>query len=461
MAWMTIDTGDTAWVLLASALVMLMTPGLALFYGGMVRRKNVVGTMVQTFAVLALVSILWVIVGYSLAFGPSKGGIIGGLDWAFLSGVSASEPNPDYAGTIPHQAFMVFQMMFAIITPALLLGAVAERMRFRAMLLFVALWSLLVYAPLAHWVWGVGGWLRGAGSLDFAGGLVVHVSSGVGALAAALYLGRRRGHRRDTMAPNNLPLVLLGAGLLWFGWFGFNAGSAVASGALATSAFVATHVATAAAALGWVVAEMVHRGKPSALGLASGAVAGLVAVTPASGFVTPIGGLLLGLLAGPICYAAVQWKNKAGFDDALDAWGIHGVGGTWGAVATGIFATVAVNAAGKNGLLSSATGALGFHAENASVLVPQLLGVAVAWGFAFVATFVLLFAVDRVVAVRVSSEEEAVGLDHAEHGETGYAVCACPVHSARREGPPAPGGGNPTGVVTMAAVLSDAPRTKK
>jgi Amt family ammonium transporter len=344
-----------------------MTPGLALFYGGTVRQKNVLGTIMQSFVALGVVTVQWVLIGYSLSFGPDIKGIIGGLQWAGLQGVGLA-PNPDYAATVPHQAFMMFQMMFAIITPALISGAFAERFKFSTYLVFVLLWSTLVYAPLAHWVWGVGGWLRSLGSLDFAGGLVVHISSGVSALAAAIIIGKRKGHGHEHMPPHNLTMTLLGATLLWFGWFGFNGGSALASGALATSAFLTTHIAAATATLSWIFVEWRHRGKPTLLGAASGAVAGLVAITPASGFVGPLAALLIGLCAGALCYFGVNIKNYFGFDDSLDAVGVHGVGGIFGALATGLFASKAINAAGADGAFFG----------NPSLLLIQLLSVAVA-----------------------------------------------------------------------------------
>lgn len=353
-----IDTGDTTWVLVSTAMVLAMTaPGLALFYGGMVRSKNALGTIMQSFIILCLISVQWVLWGYSLAFGPDKGHIIGGLEWLGLNGVGL-DPNPDYAATIPHQAFMMFQMMFAVITPALITGAFAERMKFSAFLIFTLVWATFIYDPLAHWVWAVGGWIRNFGALDFAGGTVVHISSGASALACALVLKARLGYGKEHMAPHNLPMTVLGASLLWFGWFGFNAGSAVSSGALATSAFVVTNTATAAAGLSWMLAEWMHRGKPTVLGAASGAVAGLVAITPAAGFVGPIASILIGLGAGVICYTAVMMKAKFGYDDSLDVVGIHGVGGTFGALATGIFASKAVNAAGADGLLYGNPGQL-------------------------------------------------------------------------------------------------------
>ena len=406
-----VDTGDTAWVLISSALVMLMTPGLALFYGGMVRRKNVLGTIMQSFIALGVITILWVLYGYSLSFGPDKWHIIGGLEWAGLRGVGL-EPNPDYAATIPHQAFMIFQMMFAVITPALITGAFAERFKFKAYLLFLILWATVVYFPLAHWVWGVGGWIRELGALDFAGGLVVHISSGVSALAAAIIVGKRRKHGVEQMAPHNLTMTLLGAALLWFGWFGFNGGSAVASGSLATSAFVVTHIATAAAALSWMFAEWMHRNKPTALGAASGAVAGLVAITPASGFVGPMPALVIGLVAGVLCYMAVNLKARLGYDDSLDAVGVHGVGGTWGAIATGLFASKLINSAGNNGLFYG----------NASLLLNQIISVGAAWIYSFVATLAILKVIDWTIGLRVSEEDEADGLDLSQHGESGYTL---------------------------------------
>ena len=406
-----VDTGDTAWVLISSALVMLMTPGLALFYGGMVRRKNVLGTIMQSFIALGVITILWVLYGYSLSFGPDKWHIIGGLEWVGLKGVGL-EPNPDYAATIPHQAFMIFQMMFAVITPALITGAFAERFKFKAYLLFLVLWATVVYFPMAHWVWGVGGWIRELGALDFAGGLVVHISSGVSALAAAIIVGKRRKHGVEQMAPHNLTMTLLGAALLWFGWFGFNGGSAVASGSLATSAFVVTHIATAAAALSWMFAEWMHRNKPTALGAASGAVAGLVAITPASGFVGPMPALVIGLVAGVLCYMAVNLKARLGYDDSLDAVGVHGVGGTWGAIATGLFASKLINSAGNDGLFYG----------NASLLLNQIISVGAVWIYSFVATLAILKVIDWTVGLRVSEEDEADGLDLSQHGESGYTL---------------------------------------
>ena len=405
-----IDTGDTAWMLASAALVLLMTPGLALFYGGMVRKKNVLGTIMQSMIMIALISIQWVLFGYSLSFGPDQGGIIGSLAWVGLKGVGLA-PNPDYAATIPHQAFMIYQAMFAIITPALITGAFSERMKFSTFLVFSLLWATLVYDPLAHWVWGVGGWMRNLGALDFAGGTVVHISSGVSALATALYMGKRIGYGREPMPPHNLPMTVLGAGILWFGWFGFNGGSALASGALAVSAFVVTHLAAAAAALTWMAIEWSHRGKPTVLGAVSGAVAGLVAITPASGFVGPISSILLGIGGGFVCYfGAVILKNKLGYDDSLDAFGVHGLGGTFGAIATGLFASKAVNAAGSDGLFFG----------NPSLVLIQAITVVATWLFAFAATWVLLKVLDATMGLRVSKEGEVTGLDMSEHGESSY-----------------------------------------
>jgi Amt family ammonium transporter len=406
---MKIDSGDTTWMLISTALVMLMTPGLALFYGGMVRQKNVLGTILQSFVALGVVTVQWVLIGYSLSFGPDINGLIGSLQWIGLNGVGL-DPNPDYAATIPHQSFMMFQMMFAIITPALISGAFAERFKFSAYLAFVLLWSTFVYAPLAHWVWGAGGWLRSLGVLDFAGGLVVHISSGISALAAALIIGKRKGHGHEHMPPHNLTMTLLGAALLWFGWFGFNGGSAVASGALATSAFTTTHISAAAAVLSWLFVEWKHRGKPTLLGAASGAVAGLVAITPASGFVSPLAALAIGFCVGAICYFGVNIKNIFGFDDSLDAFGIHGIGGMFGAIATGIFASKALNTSGADGLLFG----------NPSLLLAQLISVGVTIVYAFSITWIILKVIDWSIGLRVPEEEEVEGLDLSQHGESGY-----------------------------------------
>ncbi len=404
-----IDTGDTAWMLMSAALVLLMTPGLALFYGGMVRAKNVLGTIMHSFIIMALISVQWVLFGYSLAFGPDLRGIIGSLSWLGLSGVGL-DPYPDYAGTVPHQAFMIYQAMFAIITPALITGAIAERMKFKTFIVFTLLWTTLVYDPLAHWVWGVGGWMRKMGALDFAGGTVVHISSGISALAAAILVGKRKGYRTEPMAPHNLPMTITGAAILWFGWFGFNAGSAIAAGKLSTNAFVVTHFATAAAALSWAAAEWIYKGKATTLGAASGAVAGLVAITPASGFVGPLSALIIGFGAGILCYMGIMMKNRFGYDDSLDVVGVHGVGGTWGALATGLFASKAINDAGDNGLFFG----------NASLLGIQAVAVLATWLYAFVITLIILKILDWTMGLRVTHEEEETGLDLSQHSETGY-----------------------------------------
>jgi len=410
----TINSGDTSWLLTSSALVLLMTaPGLALFYGGMVRRKNVLAILMQSFILAALVSIQWVLFGYSLAFSPGNA-LIGGLHWIGLRGVSATQAYPAYAATVPHQAYMIFQCMFAVITPALITGAFAERISFKGFLVFSLLWMTLIYDPLAHWVWGVDGWLHRLGALDFAGGTVVHISSGTSALAAALIVGQRRGLWREPMPPHNLTLTLTGAGLLWFGWFGFNAGSALAANGLATSAFVATHLGAAAAALGWVFAEWIMLGKPTTLGVASGVVAGLVAITPASGYVGPISAIVIGAAAGVLCFFAVRMKRRFGYDDALDVVGVHAVGGIWGALATGLFASVAVNAAGADGLFFG----------NPGQLVIQAVAVTASIAFAFLGSLVLLGLTDALVGLRVSDEAERVGLDLSEHEENAYELGA-------------------------------------
>ena len=406
-----INAGDTAFILICAALVMFMTPGLALFYAGMVRTKNVLATIMQSFIVIGLVSVVWVLWGYSLAFGPDVGGIIGDLSWFGLTGVGLA-PSPDYAGTIPHQAFMVFQGMFAIITPALITGAFAERMKFSTFLVFIILWSTLVYSPLAHWVWGAGGWLGAMGALDFAGGTVVHISSGVSALAAVLLISKRKGYGKESFIPHNLPMTITGATILWFGWFGFNAGSALAVNGLAAGAFVTTHVAAAAAALTWVFAEWIHRKKPTTLGAASGVVAGLVAITPAAGFVGPMSALIIGGLAGIICYMGVLAKSKLGYDDALDVVGIHGLGGAWGALATGLFASVAVNPDGANGLFFG----------NPEQLWIQFLSILITCIFAFVMTVIIFKVLDWTMGLRVSDEEEVRGLDISQHSETAYSL---------------------------------------
>lgn len=406
---MKVDTGDTTWILISSAMVMLMTPGLALFYGGMVRAKNVLGTIMQSFIALGVITIQWVLFGYSLAFGPDRGGLIGSLDWVGLRGVGL-DPFPDYSATIPHQAFMIFQMMFAVITPALITGAFAERFKFKTYLVFLILWTTFVYDPLAHWVWAVGGWIRELGALDFAGGLVVHISSGIAALAATLVVGKRRGYGDQPMPPHNLTMTLLGAALLWFGWFGFNGGSAVASGSLAVNAFVVTHISTASATLSWMITEWAYRGNPTVLGAASGAVAGLVAITPASGFVGPVSAILIGFLAGMICYFAVNIKNRLGYDDSLDVVGVHGVGGTWGALATGLFASKAINPGGNDGLFFG----------NLSLIGIQALSVVSAWVYSFVVTLIILKFLDWSMGLRISEEHEINGLDISLHGEAGY-----------------------------------------
>jgi Amt family ammonium transporter len=405
-----IDSGDTAWMLTSSALVLLMTaPGLALFYAGLVRRKNALGTIMQSFIILALISIQWALWGYSLAFGPDMGGIIGSLAWVGLRGVGL-DPNPDYAATIPHQAYMIYQMMFAVITPALITGAVAERMKFSAFLLFTVLWATLIYDPLAHWVWGMGGWLRTMGALDFAGGTAVHISSGMSALAAALIVGRRRGHPGEPMPPHNLTMTVTGAALLWFGWFGFNAGSAAAANRLATNAFVVTHLATAAAALAWMFAEWSSRGYPTVLGAASGAVAGLVAITPASGFVGPMPAIIIGAGGGILCFSACMLKARLGYDDSLDVVGVHGVGGTWGALATGLFASKAINPDAADGLFFG----------NPHQLLVQVIAVLACMVLAFVGTVILLKLVDALIGLRISDEEEQTGLDLSQHDENAY-----------------------------------------
>ena len=415
-----ISNADNAWMLVSSALVLMMSgPGLALFYGGLVRKKNILGTMMQTFAMMAVITVLWALVSYSLAFGTGNA-FIGSLHNVMLHGVPVDRPITEYAPTIPGQTFMVYQLMFAIITPALITGAFAERMKFSSMLVFLVLWALLVYSPMAHMVWGIGGLLNASlggkfPCLDFAGGTVVHVTSGVSALVTALYLGKRIGYPQKPMPPHSVVLSFVGACLLWVGWFGFNAGSALASGSLATSAFVNTHFAAAAAALGWLAAEWVRNGKPSALGGISGAVAGLVGITPAAGFVTPMGALWIGLITGVFCfYMVVKVKNIFGYDDSLDAFGVHGSGGTLGAILTGLFAHSAINpifGAGK---------ATGFFEGNHHQLLNQFVGVAIAWVVSIAGTLIILFVVDKLMGLRVSEDEEREGLDLTQHGEEGY-----------------------------------------
>jgi Amt family ammonium transporter len=408
-----IDYGDTAWVLVSSALVMAMTaPGLALFYGGLVRRKNVLSTMMQSFFLLCLVSLQWILWGYTLAFGPDAGHVIGNLSWFALRGVGMA-PNPDYAATIPHQLFMAYQMMFAVITPALITGAFAERIKFPAFVVFALLWTTLVYDPIAHWVWARDGWLRNLGALDFAGGTVVHISSGISALVFALVIGKRSGYPRVTPPPHNMTYTLVGAALLWFGWFGFNAGSALAANELAVSAFINTNTAAAAAALGWLVIDWFVTRKPTVLGAATGAVAGLVAITPAAGFVTPMAAIAIGVLVALVCYLAVAViKQKLGYDDSLDAFGVHGVGGTVGALLTGVFATKLINPAGADGLLSG----------NLRQLGVQALGVAAIIVYAAAVTLALTKLLDLVMGLRVRDEEEAIGLDNTQHRESAYTL---------------------------------------
>jgi Amt family ammonium transporter len=406
-----VDTGDTAWVLVSAALVMLMTPGLAFFYGGLVRRKNMLSVLMQCLMILCLISLQWVVLGYSLSFAPGNS-LIGGLKWLFLSGVGLA-PNPDYAATIPHEVFMMFQMMFAVITPALIIGAFAERMKFSSLCVFMLLWATFVYDPVAHWVWGVGGFLRQWGALDFAGGTVVHINAGMTALASALVLGRRQGYPEGISPPHNLPFAVLGAALLWFGWFGFNAGSALGAGGLAGSAFTVTHVAAAAAGLTWALLDWIKHKKPTTLGMITGAVAGLVSITPASGFVTPAGAIWIGIGAGLIPWFVVTYiKGSLGYDDSLDAFGVHGVGGMWGAIATGLFATKSVNPAGADGLLYG----------NPVLLWIQIKTVLITVVFSFVVGYVLLKLVEAFMGLRVSEHEERVGLDLALHREAAYTV---------------------------------------
>ena len=406
-----IDAGDTAFVLLSAALVMLMTPGLAMFYGGMARKKNVLGTIMHSFIAIAIVSVQWILIGYSLSFGPDIKGIIGGLDWVFLRGVGTA-PNADYAPTVPHLAFMIYQAMFAVITPALISGAVAERMKFSAYLLFTLVWTTIVYDPVAHWVWGTGGWMKNIGVLDFAGGVVVHATSGLSALAAALVIGRRKGYLREQMPPHNLPMTVLGAGLLWFGWFGFNGGSALSSGALSTVAFVTTHIAAVSATLIWVMIEWLHRGKPTLFGAATGSIAGLATITPASGFVGPMSSLVIGLLAGAACYISLNLKGKLGYDDSLDAFGVHGVGGILGTIAAGFFAQKLINGAGADGLFFG----------NPHQLLVQCIAAFTAAIYSFAVTFLVLKLIEKTMGLRVSDEEEVMGLDLTQHEESGYTL---------------------------------------
>lgn len=398
---MRIDTGDTSWVIISTALVMLMTPGLALFYGGMVRSKNVLATIMQSFIALSVVSILWILYGYSLAFGPDVHHIIGNLDWFALKNVTL-EPFAVYSSTIPHMLFMLFQMMFAVITPALITGAFAERFKFKTYLVFLVLWFTFVYCPLAHWVWGQGGWIKQLGGLDFAGGLVVHISSGMSALVATLFVGKRIGWKKDPIHPHNLSITLLGAALLWFGWFGFNAGSALAANGLAVKAFLTTQLSACAAALGWIVLEWKKHGKPTVLGIASGAVAGLVCITPAAGFVSPISAIIIGFIGGMVCYLAVDAKFKLNVDDSLDAVGIHGIGGIWGSIATGIFATT------------------GLIAGNWSLLKIQIFSTFAAVLYSILVTSVIIAILNKTMGLRVTKDDEVLGLDISQHGERGY-----------------------------------------
>lgn len=406
-----INAGDTAWMLISTALVMLMTPALGFFYGGLVRRKNVLSTIMHSFFMLALISVQWVLWGYTLAFGPDRGGIIGGLDWFGLGGVGM-DPNPTYAPTIPHQLFMIYQAMFAVITPALITGAFAERKRFKAFAIFSLVWATVVYDPVAHWVWGAGGWLHSLGALDFAGGTVVHITSGVSALVAAMMLGKRIGFGQEPLDHHDATMTVLGAGLLWFGWFGFNAGSALAANGLAVNAFVVTNTAAAMGALTWLTISWTRQQRPSVLGTAAGAVAGLVAITPAAGFVDARASIIIGAGAGAICYAAAQLKHRLRVDDALDVWAVHGVGGWWGALATGLFATTAVNSAGANGLFFGNPAQLGI----------QLVAVLASSLYAGGATWVILKLVDKFVGLRVEHEEEMRGLDTSQHGEPAYQI---------------------------------------
>jgi len=398
---MQINTGDTAWLLVSTALVMLMTPALSLFYGGMVRSKNILATLMQSFVSLGVVSILWVLYGYSLSFGPDVHHLIGNLDWAILRHVGA-EPYPFYSATVPHQLFMLFQMMFAVITPALITGAFAERFKFKTYLVFLVFWFTLVYCPIAHWVWGQGGWIKELGGLDFAGGMVVHIASGMSALVATFIIGKRIGWKKDPIHPHNLSLTLLGASLLWFGWFGFNSGSALGANALAVKSFLTTQLSAATAALSWMLVEWKRYGKPTALGVASGAVAGLVSITPAAGFVSPIWAIFIGFVAGVICYFAVQSKFKLNIDDSLDAVGIHGVGGIWGSIATGIFAST------------------GLIVGNWHLLNVQLISTGATILYSLFMTSVIILILDKTMGLRVTKNEELLGLDISQHGERGY-----------------------------------------
>ena len=407
-----INTGDTAWVLLSAALVFLMTPGLAFFYGGLVRKKNMLSVLMQCFMLMCVITLQWVMFGYSLSFGPDIKGIIGSLSWAGLHGVGIT-PYVDYSATVPHQAFMIYQAMFAIITPGLILGAFAERMKFSAFVVFSLLWATFVYDPVCHWVWGVGGFLRNSGALDFAGGTVVHINAGVAALVCAIVLGKRKGYPSHMSPPHNLPFAVLGAGLLWFGWFGFNGGSALGANGLATSALVATHVAAAAAGLTWSFLEWKISSKPTMLGMITGAVGGLVAITPAAGFVGPIDAIWIGVGVSVICFFFVTVvKTKFGYDDSLDAFGVHGVGGIWGALATGLWASKDINPAGNNGLFYG----------NPGLFLIQLKAVVITIVYSFIVSWVLLKIVDAVMGLRVSEDEERIGLDLTQHRESAYTM---------------------------------------
>ena len=406
-----IDTGDTAWLIVATALVMLMTPGLAFFYGGMVGKKNVLGILMQCFTILCLVSVQWVLFGYSLSFGPGKG-FWGGFEWLGLKGVGLT-PYADYAATIPHQLFMAFQMMFAIITPALIIGAFAERMKFSAFVLFTILWATFVYDPVCHWVWGIGGWLRELGALDFAGGTVVHINAGIAAFMTAIFIGKRKGTNSHSILPHNLPFTILGTALLWFGWFGFNAGSSLGANGIAVNAFVVTNTAAATAGMTWALLDWIFNKKPTMLGMATGAVAGLVAITPAAGFVSAVSSILIGIFVSIFCYFAVAYiKPKFGYDDALDVFGVHCVGGIWGALATGLFASKAVNPAGADGLFFG----------NPKQFLIQVIATAVTVAYSFAASFIIYKVIDVVIKVRVKEKDEIVGLDLTQHHEKAYTI---------------------------------------
>ena len=405
-----INPGDTAFILICAALVFLMTPALGLFYAGMVRSKNSLGTIMQSLFMVSIVGVEWVLIGYSMSFGPDIAGFVGDLSWLGLKGVGAA-PNPDYAATIPQSAFMLYQCMFAIITPALITGAFAERVRFAPFVVFSLLWAIFVYNPVCHWIWGNGGWLKEKGVLDFAGGLVVHLTCGVAALVTAIMTGKRKGYGRQSFAPHNLPMTLLGTGLLWFGWFGFNGGSALAADGIAAGAAVATHIAGLVAMATWLGVEWIHRGKPTTLGAASGAIAGLATITPAAGFVSPMAAIIIGILAGGICYTAVMWKDRLGYDDSLDVVGIHGVGGLTGTLCLGLFASRSINPGGADGL---------FHG-NPAFFGTQLFGVFAVLVYTLVITWIIAKAVDAIMGLRMAPEAETEGMDLSEHSETAYA----------------------------------------